>query len=83
VAPKDHFSLCWDFNELKSQLFSLLAESLLHALVILDLLLGEDGFVIGLSGGKHVEDDAGQLVRRSGDGLGGAQFRAHSAEIGV
>jgi amino acid transporter len=47
---------------LKTELFSLLAESLLHALVILDLLLGEDGLVIGLSGGKHVEAAALGLV---------------------
>jgi hypothetical protein len=70
LAPKDHSSLGRDFNELKAVLFSLLAESLLHALDVLGLLLGEDSLVIGLSGGKHVEDDAGQLVRRSGDGLG-------------
>jgi len=50
-APKDHFSLCCDFNQLKAELFSLLAEPLLHALVVLDLLLGKDGLVIGLSGG--------------------------------
>jgi hypothetical protein len=52
LAPKNHFSLGCDFNELKAVLFSLLAQPLLHALVILDLLLGEDCFVISLSVGR-------------------------------
>ena len=73
--------MCCDFNELNAELFSLLAEFLLHALVILSLLLGEYGLVIGLSSGQHVEDDAGQLVRCCGDRLGGAKFRPHAAKI--
>ena len=60
---------------------SLLAEFLLHALVIVSLLLGEYGLVIGLSGGQYVEQDASQFVSCCGDGLGGAKFRTHAAKI--
>jgi hypothetical protein len=63
-----------DFNELKAQLFSLLAESLLHALVILDLLLGEDGLVIGLSGSKLWKTMRASLCAAAVMALGAPSF---------
>lgn len=60
-------------------LFGLLAEPLLPARAVLCLLLGEDGLVIGLSGGQHVEEDAGQFVGRRGDGLWACSFDRYLA----
>jgi hypothetical protein len=42
--------------------FRLLVKFSLHPLVVLDLLLCEDRFVVGLAGGEQMEEDAGQLV---------------------
>src|ERR1035438_2548604 len=81
LAPKDHFSLGCNFDELKSVFSSLLLESLLHSLVVQGFLLGEDGLIIGLSGGEHVEQDAGQFVGGGSDGFGCAELGPHAAEI--
>ena len=44
------------------------------------LLLGKDGFIIGLTSSEHVVDDAGQFVCSGGDGLGCAEFAPHASE---
>src|ERR1035441_4595022 len=73
---------CWcDFNELEAIGFCLLLESSLHALVVLDLLLREDGFVVGLAGGDQVEEDTSQLVGGCGNGLGRTELGSHPAVV--
>lgn len=42
--------------------------------------MGEAGFVVGLSGGEQVADDAGDFVGGGGAGLGRAGVAAFAAE---
>src|ERR1035441_8703085 len=75
--PRTTCSYWGDFNELEAIGFCLLLESSLHALVVLDLLLREDGFVVGLAGGDQVEEDTSQLVGGCGDRLGRSELGSH------
>src|ERR1035437_9545407 len=79
--PRTTCSYWRDFNELEAIGFCLLLESSLHALVVLDLLLREDGFVVGLAGGDEVEEGAGALVGGGGDGLGRTELGAHPTVV--
>ncbi len=81
MPPKDHPLRCWNCDELEAVFSSLLSEFLLRALVVLHLLLAEDAFVIGLPGGEQVIEDACQLVRGGRDGLGRAEFGAHTPVV--
>src|ERR1017187_9040436 len=79
--PRTACSYWRDFNELEAIGFCLLLESSLHALVVLDLLLREDGFVVGLAGCDQVEEDASELVGGGGDGLGRTELGAYPAVV--
>jgi hypothetical protein len=70
-----------DFNELEAVFSGLLSEFLFCALVVLDLLQCEDGFVIGLSGGEQVVEDGCQLVGCGGDSLGRSEPGPHAAVV--
>ena len=50
-------------------------------MTVLQLVLGEDGFVIGLPGRKQVKDDPSELVGGSRDRLGRAQLSSHATII--
>ena len=58
-----------------------MAKTGLVALFVLRFLLGEDGFVIGLAGGKQMIDDACQLMRGGGDSFGAAKFGSHTTIV--
>ena len=58
-----------------------MAEAALVALFVLRFLLGEDGFVVGLSGGQQVIDDTRQFMRGGGNGFGSAEFGSHTAVV--
>jgi len=45
----------------------MIAKSQFSAMTVLQLVLGEDGFVIGLPGRKQVEEDSSELVGGSRD----------------
>jgi hypothetical protein len=69
-------------QELRSDVATKAAGSkfLLYVLMVLELLLGEDGFVVGWCG-EQVEDDTGQFVGCGGDGLGRAESGAHPSVV--
>ena len=54
--------LRWNQGQFEAELSGLLAEPALVALFVFHLLLGEDGFVIGLASGKQAVDDTRQLM---------------------
>lgn len=41
---------------------------------------GDLGFVVGIAGGKHMINDAGEFMRERSDGGGCAEFRAEAAK---
>src|SRR6516164_1568339 len=60
-----------DWKELKSQRLSLLLELRFRPFSEEILLSGKHAFVVGLSCGEHVKDDARELVGSGNIGLGG------------
>ena len=70
---------CW--NELEAVFLGLLSKFLLYSLMVLQFLLGEGGFVVGVFCGEQVEDDACQFVGCGSDGFGRSEPGAHPSVV--
>src|SRR5262245_63176045 len=80
--PKEPpISLRLNGNELKSQRFGLLLKLRFRPFLEEILLLSEHAFVVGLSRGEQVKNDASEFVGSGNICLGGAESGAHTAIV--